>query len=122
MLSGEPTPASVACHDEEWRAVELVDRPQAPCVVVLRDVDDFLLRRHARDRNAVVKALVNAHETAELLLQYQGEREIAERHRYDRVECIRIARSNEIAEPLVDDVDPAAVVVPGRVLLERRSD
>src|SRR5689334_23318612 len=40
--------SSVVRHDEQRRAVEVVDRAQTVRVVVLRHVDDLLLRRHAR--------------------------------------------------------------------------
>src|SRR5437867_5513662 len=47
----------VTRHDEQRRAIEVVNRAQAIRVVVLRHVHDLLLRRHARDRHAVVESL-----------------------------------------------------------------
>src|SRR2546429_7884476 len=50
----------------------------------------------------------------------QVEGEGAEGHRDDGVERVGVARAHEVAEPLIHDVDAAAVVVFGRRFLERR--
>src|SRR2546427_3097477 len=104
--------SSIARHDEQRSAVELVNRPQPIGVVVLRDVHDFLLRCHARERHAVVESAVDADQATVLLPHDQIEREIAEGHRDDRIECVWIAGAHEIAEPLVDHIDATTLVIP----------
>src|SRR6266516_1079163 len=101
----------VARHDEQRGTIELVNRPQPLGVVILRDVHDLLLRCHARDRHAVVEPAVDADQATVLLPRNQIEGEVTERHRDDGVECVGIAGAHEIAEPLVDDVDAATLVV-----------
>src|SRR5437764_11444850 len=81
---------SIARHDEQRGSVELVDRPQPIGVVVLSDVHHLLLRRHARDRHRVVEATVDADEAAVLFARHQVERQVAERHRYDGIERVRV--------------------------------
>src|SRR5438067_13493708 len=99
----------IARHNEQRRAVELIDRPQALGVVVLGNVHDLLLRRHVREWDAVVEAPMNADQPAILLPDHEIERQVAERHRHDRVERVGVARAHQIAKALVDDVDPAAL-------------
>src|SRR5258706_3197848 len=113
---------SVARHNEQRCTVELVNRPQALRVVVLRHVHDLLLRRHARQGHGVVEPLMYAHEPAVLFFYHELERHVAERHRHNRVERVGIARTDEIAEPLVDDVDLPTLVELRRRLPERVTD
>src|SRR6267143_58979 len=112
----------VTGHDEQRRAVELIDRPQPLGVVVLGYVHDLFLRGHARDRDAVVKPAVNADQSSILLPAYEIERQVAKRHRHDRIKRIRIAGAHQVAEALVHDVDAPAVVVLGGRFLEGRPD
>ena len=53
---------------------------------------------------------MDADEAAVLLLECQVQREVPERHRNDRIQRVRIAGADEIAEPLIHDVDAPPIV------------
>src|SRR5712691_3453357 len=112
----------VTSHDEQRRAVEVINRSQPLSVVVLGYIHDLLLRCDIGDRHAVVEAAVNADQSSILLPAHEIERQVANRHWHDRVERVRIAGANQVAEALVHDIDAPAVVVLGGRFLEGAPD
>src|SRR5688572_2259445 len=101
----------IARHNEKRRAVEFIDRSQPFRVVILLDLNDFLFRRHIINRHAIVEPTMDADQAAVLLPQNQIEGEVAECHGDNGIERVGITRTHEITESLIDDVDPAAIVV-----------
>lgn len=110
-----------AGHDEDRLLDEaLVLWAQAFLVVVLLDVHDILTACDHIDRDAVVDAAPEHHEPAARVIQHQIQGHVTVGYRNDGIQGIGIAGADQVTEPLVDYVNAATVVVPGRKLPEAR--
>ncbi len=80
---------------------------------MLFHVNDFFRGDDRVDGHVVVATILKDDETPMDFIEDEVQGEIAEGHRGDGIDGIRIAAANEVAEFLVDDVDRLAVVVLG---------
>src|SRR5215467_68996 len=103
--------AHLVSHQEEGTHLEAsILRTQSLGVVLFLDVDEFLGGGDGFQRNVVVVAVLEHHQTTADIFEQKVQREIAIGHRGDGVDGIRITTAHEIAELLVDDVDSLAVI------------